>query len=150
MGLAKRAEAGIKIRQPLAKLKTQSTKLKIEKEYLDLIKDELNVKKVEQIDGEGELAVELDTTITDELKEEGIVRELVRTINNIRKDMKLTIGDRVKINYSNHNQLLNKVLEKYSEELKKSTLADSLEKSSEQLETFKINDLEIGLKIEKI
>ena len=150
LGLAKRAEAGIKIRQPLAKLKTQSTKLKIGDDYLELIKDELNVKEVEQETGEGELTVELDTTLTDELKEEGIVRELIRTINNLRKEMKLTIQDRVKISYHAEDNLLNKVFEKYAEELKKSTLADSLKKSGEKLAEVKINDLTSGLRIDKI
>ncbi len=150
LGLAKRAEAGIKIRQPLAKAKVKSQKSKIENEYLELIKDELNVKEIEQIEETGELKVDLDTTLTDELKEEGIVRELIRTINNLRKEMKLTIGDRVEISYHASDDLLNRVFEKYSEELKKSTLADSLEKSEEELEKIKVNETEVGLKINKI
>lgn len=150
LGLAKRAEVGIKIRQPLAKAKVKSQKSKIENEYLELIKDELNVKEIEQIEEAGELTVELDTTLTDELKEEGIVRELIRTINNLRKEMKLTIQDRVKISYRAEDELLNKVFEKYAEEFKKSTLADSLEKSGEKLAEVKINDLTSGLRIDKI
>ncbi|HOZ36424.1 MAG TPA: isoleucine--tRNA ligase [bacterium] len=150
LGLAERAEAGIKIRQPLGKLKIRNSKLKINEEYLDLLKDELNIKEVEQVEGEGELTVELDTTLNDELKEEGIVRELIRTINNIRKEMKLTIQDRIKISYRAEDELLNKVFEKYGEELKKGTLADSLEASVEELEKVKVNESEVGIKINKI
>jgi len=41
------------------------------------------------------LKVGLDLNITDELKKEGLVREIVRTINQIRKEQKLTINDEV-------------------------------------------------------
>ncbi len=150
MGLAKRAEVGIKVRQPLNELRIMNYELM--EEHVDLIKDELNVKNVVFVkDESGELKVELDLTITDELKAEGLLRELVRAINNKRKEMGLTINDRVEICYHCSDTFLAGVLEKYMSELKKQTLANDLTSSTDDLgEKIKINDSEIAFKIDKI
>ena len=84
LGLEARAKSGIKVRQPLQKLKIKNLKLKNNEDLIKLIKDELNVKEVifdDKISGE----VELDTTITPELKKEGELRELVRGLQDLRK-----------------------------------------------------------------
>ncbi|MEK7173135.1 MAG: isoleucine--tRNA ligase, partial [Patescibacteria group bacterium] len=84
LALAQRMDLKIGVRQGLSKLKVKSAKLKVKEELLDLIKDEVNVKEVvfdENIKDE----VELDTTMTDELKEEGQVREIIRHIQDLRK-----------------------------------------------------------------
>jgi isoleucyl-tRNA synthetase len=88
-GLAERAKAGIKVRQPLAELQIKD---KLDKSLIELIKEEINVKKV-SIGKE----IKLDTKITKELKKEGEYRELVRSINKIRKEMNLTPKDKISI-----------------------------------------------------
>ena len=110
LGLAARAKAKIKVRQPVAslKIKNQKSKIKIKEELLNLIKDELNVKNIiftEKINEEkgwiieksGEITVALDTKITDELKEEGIVRDIARHIQTMRKDLGLTKEDWIEV-----------------------------------------------------
>ena len=93
-GLSLRAEAGIKVRQPLASLKILNSKSEIlkNKELLELIKDEVNVKEIAFGD-----KFELDAKITAELKEEGLIRELARTIQEMRRDGGLVPADSVKI-----------------------------------------------------
>jgi len=91
LALAKRAEAGIKVRQPLAELKI---KTRLNKDLLELIKQEVNVKKV-SFSLLIKDKIELDTKITEELKREGEYRELVRNVNGIRKKMGLTPKDEV-------------------------------------------------------
>ncbi|MDD5071194.1 MAG: isoleucine--tRNA ligase [Patescibacteria group bacterium] len=145
LGLAERDKAVIKVRQPLQKLKAKSEKLKAE--YVELIKDELNVKEVEFVEG-GELAVELDTEMTPELVAEGIKRELVRTINNLRKETGMTIQDRAVIYYETENKEIREVFEKFGEEIKKDTLADEIRIGGEG-KVVKINETEVGLKVEK-
>lgn len=146
LGLAKRAEAGIKIRQPLQQLSIFN--FKFSNEYIELIKDELNIKSVsfEKDDG-GELKVELETTLTDELKTEGLLRDLVRVINNLRKEMRLTIQDRIQILYHTDDEILKSVFVKYTTELQKQTLADNLTLSTEAADKIKINAVEIKIKI---
>ena len=103
LGHAKRKEAKMKVRQPLKELRIKNLELpfdnaqgrQIKDELLQLIKDELNVKEVEVVAGKGELQVELDTTLTPELIEEGKARELVRQIQLIRRESGCGLSDRV-------------------------------------------------------
>lgn len=127
LALAKRAEAGIPVRQPLGKLKVISEKLQVEDEYIQLINDEVNVKHIEIENGiESDLSVQLDTELTPELKQEGIKRELVRHINALRKKIGLTIHDRIKLGISTEDEMIAQVVCNYSDNLMQDTLADSL------------------------
>lgn len=90
LGLQARQKAGIPVRQPLSKLRIMNYKLRIE--YQEIIKDEINVKNIEFIQG-NEQKVELDTEITPELKQEGNYRELVRAIQDMRKKSGLNPND---------------------------------------------------------
>ncbi len=147
LGLAKRAEAGIKVRQPLNELKIKNCQL--DQVYVDLIKDELNVKKIKQTKGTGELAVELDTKLTDELKQEGLFRELVRAINQQRKKMDLTIRDKVIIEYNTQDKNLQELFKKYKTGLKKSVLAERIQPTQRILKQLKVNDSIIGFNLIK-
>ena len=94
---AKRKEAGIKLRQPLASLKYSWIK-KLDTELEKILKDEVNVKEIKYKKSKNiEPEVELNTKITQELKEEGEVRELIRAVQQNRKDQNLTLLDKTKI-----------------------------------------------------
>lgn len=56
---------------------------------------------------EGSLTVALDVTITDELRKEGIARDLVNRIQNIRKDMGLEVQDKIKVSLEEGDTLIN-------------------------------------------
>ena len=90
LALALRSKMAIKVRQPLASLKIKNSKSQItnKKELIDLIKDEVNVKDV-IFDDKIENEIELDTTLTQELKEEGIIRDIVRDAQEKRKELGL-------------------------------------------------------------
>jgi len=96
LALAERATKEIKVKQPLASLKIKNLKSKIRNysELLGLIKDEVNVKDI-IFDDKIENAVELDTTLTEELEEEGTIREIIRQIQAERKDQNLVPQDRI-------------------------------------------------------
>jgi isoleucyl-tRNA synthetase len=97
LALEARMKAGVKIRQPLALLKIRGDKAaRIQKNpaLVDLIKDELNVKAVSFDESTG-WEVELDTNITPELKREGDIRELSRSIQDFRKTSGLTPSDKI-------------------------------------------------------
>jgi len=146
LALARRAEAGIKIRQPLQQLTVNNQQLS--GEYLELIKDEVNVKEVICKEGNGDLSVELDINITSELKQEGLLRELIRTINNMRKQAGLTINDKIEIKYNTQDNNIKNIFSKFSEELNKQTLADEIS-VGENLEEIKINNIKLNLGISK-
>lgn len=93
LALEARAKAKIPVRQPLSRLALVSGGAVFSDELLELIKDEVNVKEIARIAGLPEgFAVELDTTITPELKEEGMVREVIRAIQAARKEAGLKPG----------------------------------------------------------
>ena len=95
LALEARAKAGVKVRQPLALLKTKSSKLKAKnKELLGLIKGEVNIKDI-KFDSKIKDEVELDIVITPELKEEGQLRELIRHIQEKRKEVGLQPSDKI-------------------------------------------------------
>ena len=96
LALAKRAENGLKVRQPLSSLKIRNPKSEIRNnnELLNVLKDEVNVKEViwdEKIADE----IELDTIVTPELKNEGLLRELTRIIQDLRKEAGLEPKDKI-------------------------------------------------------
>jgi isoleucyl-tRNA synthetase len=98
IGHAKRKEAMIKVRQPLAEFKVLNSQFIIKDEDLiSLIKDELNVKKVSFEKGKGEIAVAFDTNLTQELKDEGEARNIVRGIQQERKKLGTSLDEKVNV-----------------------------------------------------
>ena len=126
LGLAKRDEAGIKVRQPLSGIKVIGGH-SLADDYVKLIKDELNIKEVKFTEDEYDIKdVVYDLQITEELKAEGIYRELVRTINQLRKEAKLTIKDQIVINYQTDSELIQKIVVQYQADLLKNTISKKI------------------------
>lgn len=86
--LEERERAGIKIRQPLAMLSIPENAA-LPESLFSILADELNVKRVEK---KGEEIV-LDTSITEELRSEGLVREARRALQGARKNANLKPSD---------------------------------------------------------
>ncbi len=74
----------------------------------------------------GRLTVALDVTITDDLRKEGIARELVNRIQNIRKSSGLDITDRIVVKISDQEQIRETVSE-YNAYISSQVLADKIE-----------------------
>ena len=128
----------IKVRQPLASLTYGGEKL--DDFYEQIIAEEVNVKKVEH--GK-ELA--LDKKLTDELREEGFVRELIRFVQSTRKKAELNVDDRIKLSVSCD------VPEAYVETLKNEVLATELTKDGNYSydEIVKVEGQNVTISIEK-
>lgn len=136
IGLALRSEHQIKIRQPL-KLIQFSDEEMFNNLYEDIVKEELNVKEIALGDKDW-----LDTEITPELEEEGMLRELTRSINQLRKEKGLKIDEKnVILKYETEDINLKNLIEKSEADLKKSCLLKTIE-STTGLTTFK--ELEIN------
>ncbi|MCR4311845.1 MAG: isoleucine--tRNA ligase, partial [Candidatus Uhrbacteria bacterium] len=91
--MEQRDESGRAVKQALGNMTITVPSGKIAQEYLDVILDEVNVKKATV--KKGELAVELDLTLTPELVREGMAREVIRRVNGLRKEVGLTIQDHI-------------------------------------------------------
>lgn len=96
LALEKRMAAGIKVRQPLNELRIKNYELRGKEEYLELIKDEVNVKNI-SFDNKLEDEVQLDIKITEELQKEGNIRDLIRAIQELRKEKKLMPIDEINL-----------------------------------------------------
>ncbi len=83
-----REAAKIKVRQPLSSLSIPRS-IRLAQEYLSIVADEVNVKNIEVTGDE----VSLDTHITQELQEEGLVRDTIREIQSFRKSENLKPGE---------------------------------------------------------
>lgn len=117
LGLEARSKAGIKIRQPLAKLEVKHFIASEEPELVELIKDEINVKTVVLNDNLGIDEVFLDINLTPELIEEGRVREIIRSIQEMRKEKNLNPKDKMKYEVEEDAELF----KKYQSEIEKTT-----------------------------
>lgn len=123
--LALRAEKGIKVRQPLQSLEVKSQKLDIrDAELLEILKDEVNVKEVKW-NQHLESEVGLDIIVTPELKEEGLVRELVRMVQGLRHDAHYVPKDKIALMVEAPKELT-AIWERNSGKLKKEVGANDL------------------------
>jgi isoleucyl-tRNA synthetase len=105
LGLAERASEGVKVRQPLASLAVKDAGFAGDDALLEVLKDEVNVKEVvfdESISGD----VVLDTAISHELMEEGLVREFVRMVQGMRQDAGLEPKDKIVVMVSGDDEVL--------------------------------------------
>ena len=98
--------------------------------------------------GDG-LTVALDTTLTPELLQEGIAREFVNRVQNMRKDAGLEVTDRIHLGFST-SQRLGEAIQKMKDYVQAETLAVNLQSAVDGLEhqnRFEIDgeDCEIGL-----
>ena len=100
--------------------------------------------------GEGEIGVILETHITDELRKEGYVREVLSKVQNMRKDSGFEVLDRITL-YVSGNEKLEAVIKDNEELIKHDTLADEVvygENKSEYVET-NINGEMLNLYVKK-
>ena len=118
IGLQKRAEAKIKVRQPLsaASIKYDVSSM----ELANIIKEELNIKEIE-VDTKQEENVILNTEISEDLKLEGIAREIIRSIQEMRKEAAYQVDNRIQVCYSGWSG----VFQKFGDLIAKETLSDS-------------------------
>jgi isoleucyl-tRNA synthetase len=100
---------------------------------------------------EGVLTVALDVTVTEELKREGIARELKKRIQDVRKLMGLEITDRINVRLSSDPET-DEAVREYEEWIKSQVLADSVEliPNLERGEDISFDEFSFKVEIEKI
>jgi isoleucyl-tRNA synthetase len=134
LGHAIRKEQELKVRQPLGKMFINA---QIHLELQEVLREELNVeacesgKDVPSGDGwvrkeKGSLIVALQTTIDGDLKHKGLVRELARHINDMRKVAGLTVKDLVDVEWMTEDATLQHAFTEHAAELRELTHAGSI------------------------
>lgn len=118
VALQKRSAAGIKVRQPLATLTVSAKFREIPEGLWQLVRDELNVKTIAFSEGLAEADADLDTTISPELQEEGDMRELLRHVQELRKQGGLSPADAAVLHIDT-SEALKAVVERHRDKLTK-------------------------------
>lgn len=136
-GLQLRSQNKLKVRQPLSKV---TVKKDFSEEMQEIIKEELNVKEVAH-DENMEKDIVLDTEITHELKLEGQAREIIRHIQQMRKNADYQVDDRIEVRYQGAKE----VFDNFGEIIAKEVLAEKFEEGS--VVEF---DLEKELKVDAV
>jgi isoleucyl-tRNA synthetase len=159
-GLSQRAAAKIKVRQPLTEahvyMKHVPDDDELAYQYCQIVKDELNVKQASlgEMLSEGQenrlYETRISLEITPELKREGMMREIVRFVQNARKQAGLNVDDRIILNLHTGSEELRQAINEYQSEITAETLATHF--GDEELEGYATNaqiegnELEITLK----
>lgn len=124
-GLAQRAQAGIKVRQPLLSadlvIDTEIPKNELE-EYKTILLEELNIKKVSIKKG-NQNSIKLNTKITKDLKLEGLSRDVIRQVQEARKKAGLEISDRIFVALKTTDKELAEAIKIYENEICSEALA---------------------------
>jgi len=130
-GLSLRAEAKIKVRQPLQSLAYFSQKL--ERDLEEIIAEEVNVKEVNYSENKQDNLAVLDTKISPELKMEGSARDLIRNIQSLRKKSGFQVEDRITVSYKTNSKFIISTIQKMTGLISKEVLANSI--NNDQIET---------------
>jgi len=97
---------------------------------------------------EGNNFIVLNTTLTKELIDEGIARELVSKVQNLRKSYDFDILDRIDILYCENSEF-EEAIKDYIDFIKKETLCDNLVKVDNLIEVTNLNGLEVKFDVLK-
>ena len=101
---------------------------------------------------EGRLTVALDINVTKELKEEGIARELINRIQNLRKESNFDVTDKITLAIGRHKEI-NEAVENFSQYIASQVLAEYIELTDEKddkARDIEIDDIHTFIKIERI
>lgn len=100
---------------------------------------------------EGRLTIALDITVTDELRREGLARELVNRLQNLRKSSGLEITDHIRVTLAPAKEMEG-VLETYGDYIRRQVLADAITSTerSADMTDLEFDDFQLPVKIEKV
>ena len=118
----------------------------VKEEYVD---KRVNSKEGYDVASTNNLIIILNTHLTDELLGEGLARETISRIQNMRKTSGFEIMDRIHVYYSSNDEYASKI-ENFLEFIQKETLAVDIQKVDESLELVDINGYEVGMRLEKV
>ena len=100
------------------------------------------------VSNEGNLTVALEVELTDELRKEGMARELINRIQNIRKDSGLEITDRINVTIAPNDQVA-AALEGFADYIKTQVLADSIVLAENNGVETEFDDFKLNIQIDK-
>jgi isoleucyl-tRNA synthetase len=137
--------------------KGESVVLNIEGEDLTVTKDDVEIISSEitgwVVEAEAGITVAIDTELNDNLIEEGLAREFVNRIQNMRKDAGFDVTDKIIINFTGSEKLV-KAINNFNQYISTETLAEKLSDKAGSdkgfKQEFKIGEFDCSINIEKV
>jgi len=169
LGRAARSQAGIKVRQPLAKVivkvGTSQERVTLER-LMPQVLDELNVKNLEFVDNvteldkpgyvtssEGAYVVAVPMEISAELAGEGLAREIVHRLQTMRRSAGFDIADRI-VTYYQGGAYIRRVMEDFADYIKRETLSrelvDGIPQEGAFTESHRLDDHNLLLGVKRL
>ena len=115
----------------------------------DLIDIKINAKEGFDVAMENNNFIILNTTLTDDLINEGLARETISKIQQIRKSNNFDIVDRIKVYYEANGEYTNRIND-YLDMIKDETLAIEFNKENNLKDEYDINDYKVKFKLERL
>ncbi len=168
LGRAARSQAGIKVRQPLARVLVKAG-TKRDEEGLERLSpqvlEELNVKSIEfaaseeelnkpnlAVTSEGGIMVAMDCDVTPELAAEGLAREIVHRLQNMRRSAGFDIADHI-VMYYDGESYVKQVMQEWADYIKQETLSrelvEGVPEEDVSTESYKLSGHEIRLGVKR-
>ncbi len=159
LGQAVRLQAKQPIKQPL-----QTVQIRIEgqnelaDEYLEIIKEELNVKLVAFVDTvdnsfasveEKSIQIGLDTALTEELQLEGKLREVLRSLQEARKAAGLQVADEITLHWFSEDEAIQKVFERFNTQIKAGIKAKEIIREPDSSTVTKLEKSNLAVSIKQ-
>lgn len=157
-GLSQRAAGGVKVRQPLRLFEIRGSGVDVESlhEYVEVFTEELNVKDVVfnqdailKGDPEGQFIGNISLEITEDLKLEGLAREVIRHVQAARKKAGLNVDDRINLSLITKDTQLESAILQHKDTIMAETLAltliDEIENGHTESVSVEGADLTISL-----
>lgn len=137
--------------------KGQSVTLNVEGEDLSVTKDDVEIISSEitgwVVEAEAGITVAIDTELNDKLIEEGLAREFVNRIQNMRKDAGFDVTDKIIIKFTGSEKLV-KAINNFNQYISTETLAEKLSDKADSgkgfKQEFKIGEFDCSINIEKV
>ena len=126
-------------------LDIEGNAVKVEAADVDIISEDIPGWLVSN---EGNLTVAMEVELTDELRNEGMARELINRIQNLRKDGGLEITDRIKVTVSDAEPV-KKAVESFGDYIKTQVLADSIALAANDGQEVDLDVVKVNISIEK-
>ena len=130
--------------------------ISINSENIEINEEELIIEEIPNnglcVNGNRDFKIGLDVEITEDLKMEGIIRDLIRQIQNLRKKSNLNVSDRIEFAFLG-NQKIHDSIEKFKDYLMNETLIELISEDVEKLdfkEDFTIDNIKVSISISKI
>ncbi len=126
----------------------------VENEPMDILLEEVLITTQDipgwSVASDQGLTVALDVNLTDELKQEGVARDLVNRIQNLRKDMGLEVQDKINVEVNSGNELVESAISAFGNYIQSETQAKALEvKPISEGTLLDMDDFELLVTIKK-